>query len=538
MSTPLTVRLGKTFITGAVQGLQFRKEAVGGCRSISLRLAKPLTSVTDVQAFQRVRIFDARSAEVIADGHLADLGRSAGSDGQQWDLVAFGPGVRVADKMFPYIVVDTSLERWHRSIYSSKNATTQTDERSTGVPSLLTAAEEGKTVSITSPIWTGDWIYRAIREAGMKLGRVDTSYDAGVTDANYRQRIITRTGSGAGTAAADVGATTTGGTMAVVQTTHFTNGHDVAELLVTRGTSATTGAETHWFEWWGVAVRSLLMDESGTDRSAAYFSGPTARAHDIVRDLIGRHLSGVFQLGTLDTTGAYNVDQMAYLDGVTAETVLSDLMALEPAFRWSTSPAADAFSDAAKARLSWQAWPTSVRYEAALDDGGQFPASGQDLYNEVAVRWRNSRGSIMSTLRTGACPALDEAGMTRRALMDLGDEVGSAAAAARAGDAFLAAHKYPSNAGTLTINRPILDLERGALVLPHEIEPGELIRVRGVESYTDSLNASSNDGETVFRIWAATYNSDADSTELELDTYPRNTVAALRALASRRIRRR
>ena len=39
---PLTVRIGNKHITREVSGLQFRKEAIGGLKSINLRLARPL----------------------------------------------------------------------------------------------------------------------------------------------------------------------------------------------------------------------------------------------------------------------------------------------------------------------------------------------------------------------------------------------------------------------------------------------------------------------------------------------------------------
>ena len=72
------------------------------------------------------------------------------------------------------------------------------------------------------------------------------------------------------------------------------------------------------------------------------------------------------------------------------------------------------------------------------------------------------------------------------------------------------------------------------MVDPWEIEPGELIRVNGVESYADALNADDRDGVAVFRIWAMDYASDSNAATLELDTYPRNVYGALKRLIERR----
>jgi hypothetical protein len=73
---------------------------------------------------------------------------------------------------------------------------------------------------------------------------------------------------------------------------------------------------------------------------------------------------------------------------------------------------------------------------------------------------------------------------------------------------------------------------------PFEIKAAELIRVRGIESYPNALNASSSDGLTVFRIWSKTYSADDDTATLELDSYSRTEINALAALAKRRERKR
>ena len=93
MSVPLTVRIGDRLRTREARGLRFRTEAVGGVKSISFRLASTLANITDLPAFAPVYVFDSRSAKAIAQGNISDLGRGVDTDGQTWDLVAFGPGV-------------------------------------------------------------------------------------------------------------------------------------------------------------------------------------------------------------------------------------------------------------------------------------------------------------------------------------------------------------------------------------------------------------------------------------------------------------
>lgn len=528
---PLAVRVGGQYVTHEIADVQFQKNAVGGAQSITLRLIRPL-NLFDPQlaALSEVRIYDARSAEIVADGRLSDTGRSAGDDGQTWDIVAFGPAQHASDQTLPYIVVTSDLTPFRRGADSTKNADVGTDERGDTTPSIMIRAEQGKTVATT---WAGESRFRLVKESGMDLARINCSIDAGVTDANYIHQIQTRVGAGTPALRASASSSTSTGTLDATIVTDFPAGEDVFSFQVVRNTSATTGAEAHWFEFWNLTVRTQLKAAGGGNRTTGY--GLTASADEVVDDLLGRFLDQYDGAGaTVSTGGTYAIDQMSYPDGVTAEQVLEDLMLLEPAFRWYAGPDVTGSGYA----FTWAPWPTTVRYEVTLEDGGDFPVSAQELFNQVNVRWRTPDGRVRSTTRTLACSILDARSITRTALLDLGDEIGSSAAADRAGDNFLADHNVPKNAGTLTVSRPIYDRTAKRMVDPHEIEPGELIRVRGVESYADSLNADSNDGLTVFRIWSMTYSSAGNTAQLELDTHSRTEANALTRLFKQRNRRR
>lgn len=531
LSVPLSVTVGEAHLTRRVEGLSFRKEAVGGVQAITLSLSAPLSSMA-LTALQKVKIMDARSAVVIAEGRVADPGRTADDGGQRWSTTAFGPAAHAHDKIIPLVYVDTRLDTFTRDgANSTKRAETGTDERATDEQTLIISAKDGATVATS---WAGSMISRVMQHAGLKLARVRATVDCGVTDANYTVRLRTRLDDSAGTSAASATASTSNQQLAAVVVTDFTNGHNQVCIQADRATSSKTAGEDDWFEFWNIIQRCLLLDATGAEITTGYTQGYVL-AHEVVNDLLGRVLDQYDGANaTVDSTGTYQIDQAAYPDGITAGEVLADLMALEPAFRWTTGP--DVTGDGYQ--FSWEAWPTTVRYEATLEDGGDFPTSTQELYNEVEVRWVDKRGRSRRNLVTGACPILDDAGLTRRAQIDVADELGSTANADQIGTNFLLEHKYPPNAGTLNIARPIRDLETGRMVQPFEIEAGELIRVRGVESYPDALNASSNDGQTVFRIWAMTYTADSNVAQLELDTYPRTTAQALARLQRTRSRKR
>ena len=530
LTIPLTVRVGNKHITHEVTSLSFREDAIGGIQNITLRLSRPLDRFdTDVAAFAQVYVYDKRTAETIATGRISDTGRGVSpGDGQQWDITCFGAAQHPSDITAPYIVVDTRQDTFARSAYSTHNATTGTDERDEDTPSLMLSAEEGKAVSTS---WVADMICRTVRAAGMKLGRVRAEWDSGVTSGDFVLQLVTRDGSGGGTVAATANSNTAGGVMAGKVVTDFSNGHDTVSVRAVRNTSSTTGTEAMWFEFYNVVVRTLLLNADGTEITSGYTTN-TVLAHEVVNDLLGRMLPDFDgTLATVDDTAAYTIDQLAYPDGVTPAQVLDDLMILEPAFRWTVSPDGTVFS--------WEPWPTTVRYEVTLEDGGGFPVSTQDLASSVMVRWKNPNGRVRTTVRTEATTGmLTAAGLARQVILDAGDETGSLTAATRIGDNYLTDHAVPANAGTLTVSRPILDLLTGRMVEPFEIRAGSLIRVRGVESYPDALNASSSDGQTVFRIWSKTYNSDSHTAQLELDTYSRKTANALIRLLKQRRRRR
>jgi len=546
LNVPLSVRLAGLPITREVSAVAFRKEAIGGVRNVRLRLARPLDRVDQVTAYTRVYLHDSRSAEPIAEGRIADLGRSAAaSDGQQWDIVAFGAAQHASDVTFPYVLVDQSIsDGWRRAetITAGGQYGTGTqpgDTSDTGPEGILLQFTQGQTVALNGRVVLR---YERIRQAAQKIGGFAFTRDCGVIDTNYDIQSYTRTDGGTGEVATTSTFTTTGATANAIVVTDFTNGRNTLDLrILHNAASATIADDVHWGMYTDFWIRALLVNAAGTEITSGYSVGYVL-AHTVVNDLLGRVLDQFDGANaSVDTGAAYQIDQLAYPDGVTAAQVLEDLMVLEPAYRWTTGPS----NSAGEYAFSWEPWPTTVRYEMTLDDGGSFPASAQEVYNRVLVRWRDAKGLVRNTFRPSAtttepCAVLDNATppVIRQAMIDLGDEPGSAAAAVRAGDNFLADHNVPANAGTLTVSRPIRDLVTGAMVQPHEIEPGELIRVRGVESYPDALNASSNDGQTVFRIWSMDYTSDNHTAVLELDTYSRTVANALARLTWRRRRKR
>jgi hypothetical protein len=83
-----------------------------------------------------------------------------------------------------------------------------------------------------------------------------------------------------------------------------------------------------------------------------------------------------------------------------------------------------------------------------------------------------------------------------------------------------------------------MDYTLSRIVQPWEIRPGNLIRVRGVRPYVDSLNATDRDGVTVFRIVSTSYSDSQGAAVLELDAYTPDEARQIARLTNTRRRRR
>lgn len=537
---PLTVRLGNEHITRAVSDVSFRKDAVGGLRSMSLSLKRGIDNLDpDLAPLTKVYIYDGRTAAPVAEGRLADSGRSAGSDGQSWEVVAFGPAQHASDIERPLIYTDRSMA----NIYPEYLAST---EGSAG-PGMqpLAQAKTGLLINFGDGMPINNNTvnfcrYADVANAGQKIALIASNWTCVRNDANFQFQVYTYTQGSSGEMIRAHALNGAGGANVVkVVGTDFPNGRNLVDFALIRvsGGAATVIGDDIWIHIDGTdgapfVVRTLLHAKDGSEVTTGYTVGHVL-AHEVVADLLGRVLPEFDGAGASIATNTAQINQMAYHDGVTAAQVLEDLMKIEPAYRWYATP--DTTGNGYGFR--WEPWPTSVRYEATLDDGGSFPLTAQNLYNKVVVKWQDSAGRERRRYETSVCPTLDNLGVVRQKVIDLGTEVGSDSLAATAAYTFLAEHNVPSNSGSISIARPIRDVISGRMVEPWEIEAGELIRVRGVESYPDSLNADSSDGQTVFRIFAVDYSSSDNTAKLELDTDPTDTAAVLAKLITARNRK-
>lgn len=537
LPVPLAVRLSangsERHITAEARDLWFRSTAPGGFAAASVTLSRPLTLRPDeINYYGKVYVYDSRSGETVWEGRLEDPGRGAGRDGQVWQLAAVGPPAHTRDDTIPLIYVDRRMDAWIKSRGASGERQSATvsaaeDAGGTAVPALVVAFPAGVDVNSSSSCTA---VYWPLEEAGQKMAVFDYRWDAGITSTLWRVQGL----SSPTNVVRDEAASTAGGaaSTAVIGVGAFAVGDQKPFLRMTwtGGASSTGTADTVWTSFMDVVVRATTYFKGGTEKTSGYSaSDKTILASTVVADLLGRLLDQYDGANAVIATTSLAIEQLAYPDGVTAGKVLDDLMELEPAYYW----AAWESNTAGKYRFEWKAWPTTVRYEADLTDGYDSTGSADELYNAVLVRWKETNGRTRTITRTQNVPALTAAGLTRSGYIDLGDEAGSLSAAQAAGDAFLVNHAAAPNAGRLTVNRPVFDRVTRRSVMPWEIRPGTLIRVRGVLPRVDSVNPTDRDGVTVFRVVSVEYRASEAAATLELDSYSPTVARALADLRRR-----
>lgn len=531
LPVPLAVRLSTSraerHITAEAQDLWFRSTAPGGFAACSVSLARPLTLRPDeIDYYGKMYVYDTRTRETVWEGRLEDPGRGAGRDGQIWSLAGVGPSAHTRDRTIPLIYVDRRLDAWIKSRNASGERQSATvsaaeDAGGSGASALVLSFPAGLAVDTSSACTA---VYWPLDEAGQNMAVFDYRWDAGITNAFWKIQGLSQ----GATVVRDEAATTAGGASSPqrVGVGGFVIGDrkPFLRMIWTAGASSTGSSDDVWASLMDVVVRATTYNKGGTEKTSGYStSDTTILASTVVDDLLGRLLNQFDGANAVVAVTAKNIEQLAYPDGAHAGKVLDDLMEQEPAYYW----AAWESNTAGKYRFEWKLWPTTVRYEADLTDGYDSTGSADELYSEVLVRWKDPNGRTRTTVRTQAAPALTAAGLTRSGYIDLGDEAGSSAAAAAAGDAFLASHAAALNAGKLTISRPIFDRVARRSVMPWEIRPGALIRVRGILPRVDAINPTDRDGVTVFRIVSAEYRASNAEATLELDSYSPSVARAI-----------
>jgi hypothetical protein len=537
---PLSVRIvtarADRHITADLRDLSFRSVVPGGFASAQLSLHRPLAfQPDDIAYYARVIVYDQRNGQVVWEGRLEDPGRSAGPDGQIWEIAAVGPSAHAHDRTVPYLMVDRDLTAYYRTRTGGVVVKSGTDRTMEYDPDDTINAIELQFPTGSSLV-TGSGVrmrYSRIHECGQRIARFDFRHIEGRSHASLRVRAWMEPQASVRRDNAFSTSETTAEPK--VMTTDFDVDNDILEIVIQwTGGAVTVADDLTWSSIGGLYVMAQRFDKTGTVVGASGYTTFSLLASDIVADLLGRLLNRYDGANATVETTTYPIQHFAHPDGANSAKILDDLMVLEPDFYW----AAWEGNTAGLARFEWRSWPTTVRYEADVVDGYSSTGSADGLYNAVNVRRRAQRGNVGVTRFTQTVAELTAAGLTREDIVDLGDNIASPAEVTQAGQQFLAEHQVPPNAGTLKVARPIFDRDTGLAVQPWEIRPGHLIRVRGILANSNTLNATERDGVTVFRVVGVEYDTSSAEATLDLDAHPQTTSGFLADLQKDRITRR
>lgn len=519
-----------------VDDLSFSSSAPGGFTACDFTLTGAAADkVRQFSVYQPVDVIDGRTGQAVWSGRLEEPGRDKGTR----RFGAVGGQTHAKDQQRQVIYTDTRLGMWQKNeaVVAGNAIDAKFDLDQTGVngaPASRATFAFGKGMSL--PV-NGTRVvaqYNALYDTGQYLARLEGSVQAGKTSAGILFEIL---GRGGPDSLATLLSQTSNASLTgfVVSRVNFAGlRYRVPEMrMAYSGTApATVGDDLFWVRVQDIRMTATRVDQFGNAIPEANYSADTPGLYPdrVVMDVVGRLLPEVNPyVSTIDITLQQKIDQMAYEDPVDADHILGDVMALNPSHYWAIWE-----RQGGGYRFVWRPWPTVV--SMTLDtrlDAFSSPGGASDLYNQVTVRWKDGLDRPHSTLVTGSVPALDAAGLVRRGAMDLGGSIGSAAAATNAGNAFLTAHRYPSNSGTIKVSRPVFDASQGRTVQPWEIRAGILVKVGNLAPQVDYLNASAQNGSTVFQCSGVAYSSKDNTATLTLDSYGDTVAKALAQLTKK-----
>jgi hypothetical protein len=552
LTVPLSVRLitnrSDRRVTKEIRDISYRSVIPGGFASCSISLNRPLKLQPDeVALYGILQVSDTRNGQVLWEGRMEDPGRTAGSEGQIFEIVAIGPSAHARDRTVTLIYNDRRLDEnaWQKAYGTTGeliNATVAAGENPTFSDDEGLLLTFGNSNSTAGKCCTA--VYKALEYAGQNLAFMTYRWDCGISNVNWQVKAFS---SGSNEWRSQTSSTAGSGLDNGFLGVDWSLGDRRPVLKFQQVTGGSGGTDdTVWVVYVDlviVATRYLKTGVERTDVNQAYQTtdGDGILASEVAADLLGRLLTQYDGTNAVIDTTTFRIEQFAFPDGATPEKILEDAMSFEPNTFW----AAWERGSTGKYRFEFKVWPTAPRFEADIVDGYDAPGTGADLYSHVLVRYRDKQNRIRHTSGSQTISELTNAvggSLIRQGFIDLGDEAGGTQVNAdQAADKFLDEHRFAPNAGQLTVMRNIVDLSTGRYVAPEEAPlkvPGKLIRIRGVQPRVDALNPVDRDGISIFRCTGAEFSASSAAATLDLESSPfagRSQAKALSRLMASKV---
>lgn len=477
-------------VTPSVRGLRFRKTVPGGHADASFKLLLPRDTFRDLGPADRIWVDDSRTGRVVWEGFTNNPGALTGPDGEGYEISALGGVTLANDRAERLIYLDTSYDNWVQDFVFPVQPTAVSQVSQfpdttvkAGTPALFGQFPPGQPIDNG---YRAAMRYRGFVGSPMHLGGIFGVTYAGATSAGgaFRSRWNTPT-----VTVLELNASTTLAPIDLVAGVDFTAASDADSIgfVWLRATGGATNITTDniWSAFGEVRVLGHLVDKYGALKNVTstmhYTAGTTTTetvvyllAHEVAEDLLGRVMTFCDPARSVVETGTtFPIDQLAYQSVVRASQVLDDLSLYEPDYLWEIL---ESETTSGLFRFNYRAWPTQARYLIPPSIVVEQPGGDFDLCNRIAINWTDENGDLQTTIRTTYVAELGSR-IRDAEPISLPAGQGSLANAQQIGDQILKANATPPRAGTAVVDRPIMDLLRGAMIQPWEIEPGYLARV-------------------------------------------------------------
>jgi hypothetical protein len=459
------------------RGLKFTKVAPGGHRDLSFTMVLPRNLFPGLGPDDRAYVYDVRTGRPIFDAYLENPTPTDGPGGQQYDVQAMGGMALANDESRPLIYITGDISSFGQGgTFNSGNV--GPGPVGTG---LRIQYPSGNTVPNAVYIGATTLLFTY---AVMNIGAFRVEDYSGKVDANYSLNY------NIGATFAAIGDTTPRMTTThVVDTkwvgTDFAAGSALMFYLFRTGIGTNVADDTTWSQFDGLSMIGQRMDRNGTllTGAAGLVSATQVLASQVAEDLLGRLLTFCDPATAQIDPTTFGITELSFPEGIKAADVLTKLGLFESGYLWEILES----NDAGKHRFNYRAWPTTPRYEVSVRDDWKQRGSDVDLCNRILVAWTDAVGNNQVTAVTAADLGLAGIGLPVDALgtrvkdadpITLPTGYGSLANATRIGGQILTDKINPPKAGTILVRRPIVDQLTGHTVMPWEIEPGYLCRVR------------------------------------------------------------
>lgn len=576
------------WVTRWVEDLQFRSVIPGGFASASFRLHIPqymypvsaawstrAPRIPLVRLFNRVQIVDLRSGEIAWEGRIDSAARVA-DDGFAWDIGCAGAMVAATDITKPIFYADASTDWWSTRETQPSRAAVFAWSRTDSPPSLGLTLKDGSQWDSSGSLTAGGtwsaYYHFLCMATNQYIGRFSVSYRSQTPSSGTIKTRANVYTPGTNTWEDGVDSTTLGTaditkSNAVGGASSFTSTQAQVVAFDVLGPSTPVNLTVDCaITYTNPIVIAMRVDRTGTLlTTASSYTTDYVTVSQVVEDVLGRYLNDAWtsssgaplnnpangQVGSagayIDTSDTTPITDLKWPDGVTAADIFAQLMTVQTDAYWAiweSQNTATNSADSQRYRFEWATWPDGWGYVASSADGIEEQPDASNTYNFVFYRYQSpSFGGISpggsyvpppgvqewwDFENPGPAPLL-KGRITRAATVKNDATMSDASGLA---SQWLYDNGRESNAGSITVRRPIMFYDAGAnsgsgagrMVDPWMIRPGKLLRITDILPTADATSIDhgttappATHAGAVWRVIATNYDASDNSCKLELD---------------------